>query len=44
MTTSLNLNVTELLVLSALNKSAKAYTGGQFGFMPLVDRCVLNSV
>lgn len=36
------LNDNEKKVLSALNAQADSYTGGEFGFMPQVDKCGMS--
>lgn len=39
---SLNLNPIEAKVLRSLNLQATDYTGGEFGFMPYVNKCGLS--
>ena len=38
-TSTVTLNENEKSVLAALNAQANDYTGGQFGFMPSVNKC-----
>ncbi len=41
-TTAVKFNPTELKVLKALYEQAQECTGGEFGYMPDVDRCGLT--